>query len=129
VKAWTRGIVVVVVGSILLHLCVLAALQVYFRSSEYRFPFPAEKVLTEQDAVELSKRALILDGKRSDTMRPVLSGHKDAEGHEVIFCTGPDNPDRGWVLWSLGRPDRLWEYLVVVTRQGDEIVCIIGKPH
>jgi len=105
---------------------VLAVLH-FQRPAEYRFAFPANKGLTEQDAIELSKQAMILDGKRSNTMRPVLSGHKDSEGHEAFFCRRRGNSDDGWVLWWLERPDVEWEYLVGITRERDELVCLISK--
>jgi hypothetical protein len=127
-KSWTYWIVVFLVGSILLHVCLVVALQVYYRPSEYRFPFPAEKALTQQEAIELSRRALILDGKRSDTMHVLSSGHQDAEGHDVLFGRDRDNLDRGAIRWSLGPPDLARKYSVVVTRHGNEIICLIYKP-
>jgi hypothetical protein len=119
-------------GLVLLLVVLVACVHVveYFRKSpEYRFPFPAAKPLTEKDAIELSKRAMILDGKRSDVMHPVLSGHKDSEGREVFFCRRGGTSDEGWVLWWLERPDHQWEYSVGVAREGDDVVCRISKPQ
>jgi hypothetical protein len=104
------------------------AVQYSRKPAEYRFPFPATKRLTEKDAIELSRRAMILDGNRSDAMHPVLSGHKDPEGHEVFFCRRGGSSDEGWVLWWLERPDHQWEYSVGIAREGDEVVCRISKP-
>ena len=74
------------------YVCLLAVS--YFQKvSQYRFPFSTTKPLTEQDAIELSRQALILDGKRSDTMRPVRSGHHDSAGREVFFCRKRDSSD------------------------------------
>ena len=100
----------------------------YRKLPEYRFPFPAKKRLLEQDALDLSKRALIMNGKHSNGMHPVLSGHKDIDGHDVFFCRKDGNSDEGWVLWWLERSGHKWEYSVGITREGDEVVCKISKP-
>ena len=112
---------------ILPQICVMLIIH-FNRPSVYRLPFPAAKRLTEQDALELSKQALILDGKRTDTMRPVYSGHKDSEGREIYFLRNRDNPDKGSVLWWLEKPDYTWEYSVGITKEGDEVVCSIYNP-
>lgn len=96
---------------------------------QYRFPFPAERPLTERDAIELSKQALIADGKQTDTMRPVASGHQDREGRDIYFyLTRAEAPENGWVLWWLERPECTWEYSVGIHRDGDEVVCAISRP-
>lgn len=125
---WSHLLVMGALSLVIVHFCILAALQLFVRSSEYRFVFPTKKRLTEQDAIDLTKRALILDGKRSDAMRPVLSGHKDADGREVFFCRKGGDSDEGWVLWWLERPDHEWEYSVGITREGDMVVCTIARP-
>lgn len=81
--------------------------------------------LAEEDVVELSRQALILDGKRSEKMRPVPSGYKDQGGRDLFFVRWNDE---GWILWWLERPDRIWEYSVGIKREGDEVVCTILKP-
>jgi len=122
------GLAVLAVSLFVLPLIYVLTGQYFRKPSEYRFPFPAEKRLTEQDALNLSRRAMILDGKRSDGMHPVLSGHKDADGRELFFCRKEGNSDEGWVLWWLERPDHEWEYSVGIAREGDEVVCTISKP-
>ena len=112
---------------ILPQICVMLIIH-FNRPSVYRLPFPASKRLTEQDALELSKQALILDGKRTDTMRPVYRRRKDSEGRKIYFLRNRDNPDKGSVLWWLEKPDYTWEYKVGITKEGDEVVCSIYKP-
>ncbi|MDZ7620268.1 MAG: hypothetical protein U1E05_24975 [Patescibacteria group bacterium] len=127
----TKRIVLLVIGAlslVMFHFCVLAVLQVLSRPAKYRLAFSATKRLTERDAIEVTKRALVLDGKQSHAMRPVPSGHKDADGREVFFCRKNGDSDEGWVLWWLERPDHEWDYLVGITREGDEVVCTISKP-
>lgn len=119
------------VGLVLLLVVPIAyvpAVQCFRKPLEHRFPFPATKRLTEKDAIELSKRAMILDGKRSDAMHPALSGHKDSEGREVFFFRRGGSSDEGWVLWWLERPDHQWEYSVGIAREGDAVICCISKP-
>jgi hypothetical protein len=94
----------------------------------YRFPFSNDKQLTEQAAIELTKQALILDGKYSATMRPVYSGHKDSQGREPFFCRREDDTNQGWVLWWINQPDHEWEYMVGLTKIGGEVECTISKP-
>ena len=130
-KAWKYRIIVICGGSlalVLLMYCLIST-QMGGGPTEYRFPFPPENTLSEKIAIELSRQALILDGKHSTSMRPVPSGHTDASGRELYYCTRQDNPSDGFVLWWLERPNLAWEYMVDVTRQGNEVVCIISKPH
>ncbi len=130
-KAGKNWIIVICGGSLALVLlmCCLISTQMGGGPTEYRFPFPPENTLSEKIAIELSRQALILDGKHSTSMRPVPSGHTDASGRELYYCTRQDNANAGFVLWWLERPSLAWEYMVGVTRQGNEVVCIISKPH
>jgi hypothetical protein len=103
------------------------ALVIHFRKpTEIRVSFPADRRLTEQDAIELTRKALVLDGKYADTMHPVA--RKDSEGREVIFLKRREDVDEGGVLWWLERPDDLWEYSVGISRDCDDVVCKIWKP-
>lgn len=93
--------------------------------SVHRLPFLEEKKLTEQDVIELSRQALILDGKRSAEMHPISSGFKDGDGRDLFFVR---HEDKGWILWWLQRPDRIWDYSVGIERIGHEVVCTIVDP-
>jgi len=126
---WIRcGLIVVTVLIFMLSGVYVLQFKGVRKPSVYRFPFPAQKPLTEKDALDLSRQAMLLDGKRSGVMHPVLSGHKDTDGREVFFCRKGRNSDEGWVLWWLERPDYEWEYSVGIAREGDEVVCTISKP-
>lgn len=96
------------------------------RPRAYRIPFPAVELLTDEGAIELSKRAMILDGKYTTEMRPVARGHTDARGRETFISRNADGSVE--ILWWLGRPGYLWEYAVRVKRDGDDAVCSITKP-
>lgn len=127
---WAVGGLLAIAALILLgfSFCVLAVLHLIARSSVHRFPFPANQPLTEWDAIELTRQALILDGKRSEAMRPVPSGHKDADGRETVFCRKSHGVEEGHVLWWLGRPDCDWEFEVSLHRNGDEVECKVFRP-
>ncbi len=127
---WTLGGLIGLAALILIgvHFSILAALDLITKPSEHRLPFPADKRLTEREAIELTRRALILDGKRSDAMRPVPSGHKDSDGREMVFLTREKGAEEGSVLWWLERPACDWEDSVSIRREGDEVVCTIVRP-
>ncbi len=122
------SLVAVVALVFVLPFVFVLAIQHFRKPSEHRFSFPASKQLTGQDALELTRQAMILDGKSSDAMRPVLSGHKDADGYEAFFCRKSGISDEGWVLWWLKRPDHEGEYSVNITREANDAVCTITKP-
>jgi len=93
-------------------------------TSRLRLPFLAQRQLTDEDAIALSKQALILDGKQSETMHPVASG-KDENGHDAVFIRLTKGSDQGLILWSIGKPGNLCEFGVGITREGDEVVCTV----
>jgi hypothetical protein len=117
----------VVLGVLLLPYLYFALVMHFTKPSEVRIAYPAERQLTEQEAIELSKRALDLDGKRSDGMHPVASGHKDSEGRDIIVLRSSHKRDTGKVLSWLERPDCTWEYSVGISRERDEVVCTISE--
>lgn len=116
--------IVVVSALVLPPLVALPLIYFWQQPTLYRFSFPAGQPLTENDAVELSRRALILYGKQSGGMHPVPYWHDD----ERIFARSDLDPDSGYVLWWVSRPECEWEYSVDVTREGDEVVCAIVRP-
>jgi hypothetical protein len=127
-KRWIGGLLALLL--VFLVLPSIAAL-VYLRSAsprDYRFPFPSGTQLDEQAALELSKAALVLDGREATVLRPVLSGHTDSLHREVYFARNVTIPDRGWVLWSCGPSGRVWDYKVNVERSGEEVVCQVVTP-
>lgn len=122
---WLAIAVAVVVAFPLLGMLLVVHLQ---KPSVYRFPFAATKQLTDEEALELTKEALVLDGKGSEGMHPVpWAGQTDAAGRQVVFARREGYADEGTILWWISRSDCVWEYSVHVTRKGDEVVCAISR--
>lgn len=96
--------------------------------SVHRIPFPAERALTVQDAIAMSKEALSRDGKASVNMRPVPIGHKDEAGRDIIFGRNKNDTDGGYIVWWIDDPQKTWQYRVGLARDGDSIVCTIVTP-
>jgi hypothetical protein len=94
---------------------------------EIRIKFAADRPLTELAAIDLTKQALIQNGKSGPNMRPVPTGHHDALGAEIVFAQNDEAHD-GFVLWWIDRPEYTWEYMVRIARDGGEVVCTITKP-
>ena len=124
---WTILLVVGAVSLILFHFCVLAGLQLYFRPSECRLPFPPGIALTELVAIEFSKKALLADGKDSAGMLPVP--YRDIgqrpKGENVYFAVNTINSNAGYVLWTTR--DESNRYCVHLEKVGDEIVCQVSR--
>lgn len=80
----------------------------------YRFPVPDETRLTESNAIEISKKALMADGLSSAMMHPIP--YTDEVGY---FYVNPADSDKGCMYWltASGR------YGVNLERKGAQIVC------
>jgi hypothetical protein len=109
---------------VLSALCFICYLHYLTAPSVHRLPFPASEPFTEAAAVQLSRQALILDGKGSKGMHPVPYWHHD----DSVFVRNDLDPNKGCILWWLQLPDHAWEYKVDLTRRGDEVECAISKP-
>jgi hypothetical protein len=127
-RSLAQLIITIIVAALLLAiaglLCIWLYVVIYTTPTEHRFPLDADVELTQDVAIELSRKALILDGKAKETMRPV-AGWSDGE---TLFMRSKSNPQEGQVLWWVSRPEYTWEYSVTVRRNGGEIVCSITKP-
>lgn len=120
---------VLVLALVLPPLIALPLIYFWQQPALYRFPFPETRPLTEKDAVDLSRRAMILHGKQSAGMHPVpWSGHPDETGREPLFAMREGYPDDGQVLWRVADPQSEWEYSIRVHRDGDEVVCEVARP-
>lgn len=124
-------IVVIALATLALGMLLPQLYVVWIRGQKptvYRIAFPEDRELTERAAIELTKQALVLDGKSTVGMRPVASGHNAPDGREILFLHDPNQTDSGSVLWWLQRIDCTWEYSVGVQREGMDVVCTIVKP-
>lgn len=122
------GSLAVLWGCLLLARVGFLTLIMKMNRSVQKVSFPRERSLSEQDAIAISKEALFLDGKHSPGMHPVPNGHKDSSGKDVIFAVNTIDPNSGCVLWWISRAETKWEYMVRLTRAGDQVICEIIKP-
>jgi hypothetical protein len=119
---------IVVVSGIILAVCALAAIG-YGSSRAIHIEFPSDMPMSDGDAIEMSKQAMILDGKQTDAMRPIPWGPVGSPRGDLFFARVEGKRDEGDVLWWLGSRNQLWEYTVHVSRKGDKVICTIRKPH
>ena len=94
-------------------------------SPTYRFPMPPGTALTEAIAIEVSKKALVADGRESAGMLPIP--YRDAsqrrEGENVYFAVNTIDPNAGYVLWTTGDGS----YCVHLVRSDNETVCQVSR--
>ena len=113
---------------VILALVVIVAWPWLRRPSEYRFPLASETELTgltEQCAVDLTRRALVADGKWSPKMRPIpcSTESRSADGGYPYFAADRDNIARGYVRWTAG--DGI--YAVAIEKKADQAICRVYK--
>jgi hypothetical protein len=84
----------------------------------YRFPVPPETLLTEEAALEFSRRALVASGENTAGVRPIPY---DDEGR--YFAMNPNDPARGYVRWQTPRGT----FSVRVEKEGPQLVCQIYR--
>ena len=97
--------------------------------TDYRLSFPAEKDLTDQDAIDLSRQALFLHDNDSQFVGPINTGHTDSGGHPIVFSRKADKPDAGWSLWRVKGSPNTWNYMVSIRRVADHVICRVSKAH
>ncbi len=91
------------------------------KSREYVFDVPEGTVLSEEVALQYTKRALIKAGKNPSSMKPVRRWEADPEEHKgFFFRRNTTDPNDGDVLWWV---DSSANYSVRVSLQGDKISC------
>ncbi len=93
-------------------------------SPTYRFSIPPGTALTEQIAIEFSRKALIADGKGSPGIwpTPYRSQGPGEDGRNLYFAVNTIDPDNGSVLWTT----REGSYSVDVHKRGNEIECRVS---
>ena len=129
-RARSLRLIVYVVGvvAVLLGFTITAIIITeWFRlrpSPTYRFSIPPGSALTEQIAVEFSRKALIADGKGSPGIWPTpyrFHGDPGVDGRNLYFAVNTIDPDSGYVLWTT----REGSYSVDVHKRGNEIECTV----
>jgi len=111
-----------VVGSVVLS---VAAFFWHITPSVHEFPVDDPDVqLTEDVAIEYTRKALVLDGKGSPDMHPYKW-----EGSSRIdyFAHSESDPNSGKVLWETNNR-RGWDFSVNIEKTESEITCSIYRP-
>ncbi len=93
-------------------------------STKYRFTVDDDSQLSERDAVELSRLALVKHDKKLNRIRPVPFSHIGPS----VYAANSAKPNCGYVLWSANSSHREWDYMVQITKSGNDVVCEITKP-
>ena len=102
-------------------------LQRMYRPVSYTFVTGPEAQLTEELALDLTRRALIEDGKGSPRMRPFRLGPKPPPGQTEFFLSrNTINPNQGDVRWHTGPGP---SYSVEIELHDGEAVCTIYREH
>jgi hypothetical protein len=94
-------------------------------SPTYRFSIPPGTALTEQIAIEFSRKALIADGKGSPGILPTpyRSQGPGEDGRNLYyFAVNTIDPDNGSVLWTT----REGSCSVDVHKRGNQIECRVS---
>lgn len=94
------------------------------KPSKYYFTVDAGSQLSEGNAVELSKQALIKYGEELNRIRPAPFSHAG----QGVYAANSVKPNSGYVLWSVNSSRRKWDYKVQITKTGSEVICEITKP-
>lgn len=109
---------------LLSFLYLFAVFQMTETSAKYRFTVDDDSQLSERDAVELSRQALVKHDKKLNRIRPVPFSHIGPS----VYAANTVKPNCGYVLWSVNSSHRDWDYKVQITKAGNEVVCEITKP-
>ncbi len=91
----------------------------------YRFSLPSGTNLTEQIAIECSRKALAADGKESPGMCPTPYRDRGPgeDSTNLYFAVNTTDPNNGYVLWTT----RQGTYGVELQKVGNEIVCQVYR--
>ncbi len=105
----------------------VVALWPWLRSPpSYRFSLPPGTNLTEQIAIEFSRKALAADGMESPGMcpTPYRDRRPGEDGKNLYFAVNTIDPNNGYVLWTTREG---YYYSVQLQKVGSEIVCQVYR--
>jgi hypothetical protein len=99
--------------------CEYGVLNVFFRDHH----FTDDRQLTEDVAVDLTRKTLEAEGFDISLMKPQPFWHDDPR----VFARNTINPNDGCVLW--GDPHAVgWEYKVNIEKNGPDVCCRVYRP-
>lgn len=87
----------------------------------YSFALDTKTQITEASALDLTKRALELDGWRSSGLQPVRLSEGNPDKTEVYLKRDAGEKPVGYVRWRNGK----WDLSVKVERQTGGAVCTV----
>lgn len=91
--------------------------------SVHEFPVGPDVQLTEEVAIEYTRKALVLDGKASPGMHPFKWTDREFD----YFARNTLDPNRGQVLWEIDSDRRGWDFAVNIEKTDSKITCSIYR--
>jgi hypothetical protein len=119
-------------GRWLTILLVAGACWFVIRSCEYGIPnvffrdhhHTDDRELTEDVAVDLTRKALAVEGIDVASLKPQPFWRKDPR----VFARTTINSNSGYVLWGDPRQASGWEYSVTIEKNGSDVRCRVYRP-
>jgi hypothetical protein len=93
---------------------------VFFRDHH----FTDDRQLTEDVAIDLTKRTLVAEGIEVSAMEPQRFWTNDPR----LFARNTINPNQGYVLWGNPQHGPMWEYHVNIKKNGSDVRCRVYRP-
>jgi hypothetical protein len=100
--------------------CEYGILNVFFRDHH----FTDDRPLTEDVAVELTRKTLEEEGFDVASMTPQPFWHNDPR----VFARNTINPNNGYVLWGDPHHAPAWEYSVTIEKNGSDVWGRVYRP-
>jgi hypothetical protein len=97
---------------------------------QLEIPFEKTAKLTEQAAIQITKKSLIKIRHTSPDMTPATLYPDVPEGEEGgRFHKSNPSSDAGTILWHIYRQGgSLWRIRVDIVREGDHVICTVHRP-
>ena len=93
---------------------------VFFRDHH----FTDNRQLTEDVALDLTKKTLAAEGIETYRMKPQPFWHNDPR----LFARNTINPNDWYVLWGESHDPPGWEYTVTIDKNGSDVRCRVSRP-
>jgi hypothetical protein len=117
---WLAILPVAAVCWFVVRSCEYGVLNVFFRDHH----FTDDRELTEDVAVDLTRKTLETDGFDVVSMKPQRFWRDDPR----VFAKNTINPNKGYVLWGDPHHAAGWEYLVQIEKYGPDVCCRVYRP-
>ena len=103
--------------------------QIYrYPSTIYRFPSEQIGVLSETEAVTITRRAIESSGRNPDEFAALAWGTREFEGKsEQTFARNTLTPNGGYVIWKHASGDPAKTVHVHIEKHDESCECIVSK--